>query len=105
MSDGVKISEPRATVQIEPLLLRKDEAAQMLSISPRLFDDLVAVGFIGKTKIGGVVAYEVDELRAFVSQAKREPDKIQAALEKLRGTRDARRNGVAKLSPGLNFTK
>jgi hypothetical protein len=85
------ITEPGVRVQVEPLLLRKPVAAQLLTVSPRMFDDLVDAGLIGKVRIGGVVAFDVDELRAFVREAQRHPEKIQNALEKLRMRREARR--------------
>ena len=64
--------EPRAIVQIEPLLLRKDEAARVLSMSPRMFEDLLLAGLIGKVQIGGLVLFDVEELRGFVRQVRRE---------------------------------
>jgi hypothetical protein len=93
------IAEPRVTVQVEPLLLRKADAARLLSISPRTFDDLVDAGLIGKWKLGGVTAFDVDDLRAFVRRNKREPEKVQAALSKLRSARKARRESDANSAP------
>jgi hypothetical protein len=91
MQDEPPIAEPRVSVQVEPLLLRKAEAARVLSVSPRLFDDLVLSGLIGKVKIGGVVAFDLEELRAFVRQARSDPESVQAVIDKLRGQRELRR--------------
>jgi hypothetical protein len=58
------------SVQIEPLLLRKEEAARALALSPRTFENLVLAGLIGKVQIGGLVMYDVEDLRAFVRQVR-----------------------------------
>lgn len=91
------ITQPRVSVQVEPLLLRKPDAARVLSVSPRVFDDLVLAGLIGKVRIGGVVAFDLEELRTFVRQAKRDPEMVRAPLEKLRAETKARR--ARKFSP------
>jgi hypothetical protein len=72
MRDDTTITEPRAVVQVEPLLLRKDEAARVLGMSPRMFDDLLLAGLIGKVQIGGLVLFDVEELRAFVRDVRRD---------------------------------
>jgi hypothetical protein len=71
MSNDARIFQSTIQVQIEPMLLRREEAARVLGVSPRLFDDLVLAGLISKVKVGGVVAFDPDDLRAFVRQAKR----------------------------------
>ncbi len=100
MSNSDTIIESRLSVQIAPLLVRRVDAAKLLAISPRAFDDLVDAGLLGKTRIGGVVAFDIEELRAFVRQCRHDPAAIQAALEKLRATRKDRRESLAKSSPG-----
>ncbi len=103
MPDDKNIIEPRVSVQVEPLLLRRVDAARVLSVSPRLFDDLVLAGLIGKVRIGGVVAFALEELRAFVRQAKREnydSSKIHALIEKSKSQRNSLRQSPAKSSPG-----
>lgn len=72
MSNTDAKTELRAVVQIEPLLLRKEEAARVLSMSPRMFDDLLLAGVVGRVQIGGLVLFDVEELRAFVRQVRRE---------------------------------
>lgn len=89
-------TEPRLSVQIEPVLVRRSDAARLLAISPRQFDDLVDAGLVGKVRIGGVVAFAVEDLRAYVRQSQRDPESTQAALEKLRNDRKARRESAAK---------
>jgi excisionase family DNA binding protein len=82
----------RAIVQIEPLLLRKEEAALVLGVSPRTFDDLVLANLIGKIRVGGSVRYDVEDLRAFVRQARQEhltKNKIAALIEENKPKRQA----------------
>jgi hypothetical protein len=74
-----------ASVQIEPLLLRKDEAARVLGMSPRTFDDLVLAELVGKVQIGGLVLFDVEELRAFVRRVRRDglsKSRIEDLVEK-----------------------
>ena len=70
MSDKTKAVDPPAMVQIEPLLLRKGEAARALGMSPRFFEDLVLAGLVSKVQIGGLVLFDVEELRAFVNKVR-----------------------------------
>ena len=87
------VSKLRAIVQIEPLLLRKDEAALVLSVSPRTFDDLVLAGLIGKVHLGGLVLYDVEELRAFVRQARQDgltKSRISDLIEKHKPNRQTK---------------
>jgi excisionase family DNA binding protein len=95
----------RMSVQVEPLLLRKDEAARVLGMSSRTFEDLVLAGLIGKVQIGGLVLYDVEELRAFVRQVRREglsKTRLAALIE----SRKAERRALpAKSSPGQEFAK
>jgi hypothetical protein len=100
MTKDATIVEPHLHVQIEPLLVRRGDAAQLLSVSPRMFDDLVDSGLIGKVRIGGVVAFDPQDLRAFVKRARREPEKVQAAIDKLRSARKVRRDDAGQPSPG-----
>jgi hypothetical protein len=82
----------RVSVQIEPILVRKDVAAQMLGMSPRTFDDLMLAGLISKVKIGGLTLFAVNELRAFAEQIPCEGlmrDKIAAMIEANRTNRRA----------------
>jgi hypothetical protein len=60
----------RLSVQIEPLMLCREDAAAVLSISPRKLDEWVSRGLIPKWKVDGVVRFAVDELRAFVASQK-----------------------------------
>jgi hypothetical protein len=99
MHDDAIIDEPSIGVKIEPLLLRRADEARVLTISPRLLDDLVDAGLIGKVRIVVVVAFDIEELRAFVRQAKRDPAEIQKAIENLREQRKARRDTSANSVP------
>lgn len=99
MPDTAPIVEPRLSVQIEPVLVRRVDAARLLAVSTRMFDDLVDAGLIGKTRIGGCVAFAVDELRAFVRQCQGDPVYVQTEVEKLRSRRKARRESEVKSSP------
>jgi hypothetical protein len=99
MADVVNIDEPSIRVGIEPLLLRRADAARVLTVSPRLLDDLVDAGLLGKVRVGGVVAFDIEDLRAFVQRAKRNAAEIQEAIEKLRAARKARRDAMAKSLP------
>jgi hypothetical protein len=98
MRDESTTVEPRLSVQAEPLLVRRQDAAKLLAISPRAFDDLVDAGLIGKTRIGGCVAYGVEELKAFVRQCRLDPESVRVGLEKLRTARERRRASKAKSS-------
>src|SRR5438132_13834562 len=85
MPDEANINVARAIVQIEPLLLRKDEAARVLGMSPRTFEDLVLAELVGKVQIGGLVLFDVEELRAFVRRVRREglsKSRIEDLIEK-----------------------
>lgn len=67
-------NEPTNQYSIEPLLLNRAAAANFLSISPRLVDDLEHRGVLRAVRIPGVrrKAYDVDELRKVVDGWKRE---------------------------------
>ena len=52
------------------LLLKSDEAAVLLSISPRTLWNLARTGVIKPVKIGRSVRFDFDELREFISRAK-----------------------------------
>ncbi len=67
MPDETNIIDPRVSVQIEPLLLRRDDAASVLGISPRKLDEWCSRGLIGKWKVDGVVRFSVEDLRSFVA--------------------------------------
>ena len=85
MPDEANNNGSCASVQIEPLLLRKDEAARVLGMSPRTFEDLVLAELVGKVQIGGLVLYDVEELRAFVRRVRREglsKSRIEDLIEK-----------------------
>jgi hypothetical protein len=99
MVNNAIIDEPVIRVKVEPLLLRRVDAARVLTVSPRLFDDLVDAGLIGKVRIGGVVAFDIEDLRAFVQRAKRNAAEIQEAIEKLRAARKVRRDVMANSLP------
>jgi hypothetical protein len=74
-----------AVVQIEPLLLDKREAARVLGMGTRTFEDLVLAELIGKVKIGGLTLYDVEDLRAFVRRVRREgltKSRIEDLIEK-----------------------
>jgi hypothetical protein len=97
MSDVV--SHTRAIVQIEPLLLRKDESARVLGVSPRTFEDLVLAGLITKVHLGGLVLYDVEELRAFVRQVRRD-GVTKSRLTELIERNKARRRPPAESADG-----
>lgn len=65
-------AKPSATVAIEPALLDERDAAQFLSVSPRLFRELIRRGEVHAIKIPGArrITFEVAELRALVEQWK-----------------------------------
>lgn len=92
-------NETRVSIQIEPLLLRKEEAARVLGVSPRTFDDLVLAGLIGKTQLGGLVLYDVEELRAFVRQVRRDGLTRSRIAELIERSKSQRRASLAKSSP------
>ena len=52
------------------LLLKPEEAAEALAISPRTLWALTNSGEIPKLKIGRCVRYDVDDLRAWVAAQK-----------------------------------
>ena len=82
----------RVSVQIEPLLLRKDEAARVVGMSVRTFEDLVLSGLVGKVHIGGLVLYDVEDLREFVFRVRRDglsKSRIEDLIEKGRAERQA----------------
>src|SRR5262245_39483224 len=56
-------------IHVEPILVRRPEAARLLSVSQRKFDEWVAAGLIARWKFGGSVFFTVDELRRFVKAA------------------------------------
>jgi hypothetical protein len=58
---------------VEPLLLNRVDAARLLSISPRKFDQWVNAGLISKWSFSGVVRFELDGLRAFVANQRPKP--------------------------------
>lgn len=102
MRTNPNIAELTISVQIEPLLLRRDDAARVLSVSPRLFDDLVLAGLISKVKVGGVVAYDPEDLRAFVRQIKRNgysTAEIRALIERAKAHRNGYRQPRSNSSP------
>jgi hypothetical protein len=100
MSDETTIAESRTSVRIEPLLLRKDEAAQVLGMSPRLFDDLLLAGLIGKVRIGGLVLFDVDELRTFVRLVRRESLTKSRLADLIEKNKSQRRASQAKSMAG-----
>ena len=57
-------------VDIEPLLVTRDDAARLLSVSIRKLDLWVDRGLIPKWKLDRVVRFAVDDLRAFVQKHK-----------------------------------
>lgn len=92
MPETPLIIESRVSVRIEPLLLRKAEAAQVLGVSPRTFDDLVLAGLIGKVQIGGLVLFDMEELREFVRKVRSEglsKSRIEDLIERGKARRQA----------------
>ncbi len=100
MSDEIDNHRSRVSVQIEPLLLRKEEAARVLGMSARTFEDLVLAELVGKVQIGGLVLYDVEELRDFVRRVRRDglsKSRIADLIERCkagRQTSPARRQGA-----------
>jgi excisionase family DNA binding protein len=58
-----------ATLSIEPLLLTPDQAARLLSVSPRTLARLTAADEIRAVRLGRSVRYDRRELERWVSQA------------------------------------
>lgn len=100
MADSDNKPDPHALVHIEPLLLRKDEAARALSMSPRMFDDLLLAGVVGRVQIGGLVLFDVEELRAFVRQVRREGLSKSRLAELIERNKERRRMSPAKSVAG-----
>src|SRR4051812_5108883 len=100
MREASPTAEPRAIVQIEPLLLRKDEAARALSMAPRMFEDLILAGLIGKVQIGGLVLFDVEELREFVQQVRREGLAKSRLVDLIERNKAQRRASPAKSVAG-----
>ena len=69
---GVSRHTPEQTSTIEPRLLTKEDAANYLSISPRLLDDLVRRGDIRAVRLPGIrrIAFDTQELGAMVDRWK-----------------------------------
>ncbi len=62
-----------ATTELPRFLYTQDEAAQMLSISIRLVQDLTAMGRLPCRRIGRAVRYTQDDLRSFVDSLEDQP--------------------------------
>ena len=54
----------------DPMLLRPDEAARMLAISPRTLWGLTAAGELAFVSIGHSVRYDISDLREWVASRK-----------------------------------
>ena len=66
---------------IEPILVTRPQAAELLSISVRKLDEWANRGLIRKWKLDGVVRFAVDDLRAFVASQLPEGMAIHAVEE------------------------
>jgi len=55
-------------VPTEPLLLRKREVVQLLGISPRSLDRLIARGQLHRVRLGGSVRFRPQDVRELVEQ-------------------------------------
>jgi excisionase family DNA binding protein len=53
----------------QPLLLTKDQAAELLTISVRMLERLVATGSIVPTRIGGAIRFSPAQLEAFIERS------------------------------------
>jgi excisionase family DNA binding protein len=58
-----------ATVPLEPLLVTPEEAARLLSLSPRTLARLTAAGEIRPVRAGRSVRYDRRELERWIEQA------------------------------------
>jgi hypothetical protein len=93
------------TIRIEPLLLRKEEAARALALSPRTFEDLVLAGLIGKVQIGGLVLYDTEELRSFVERVRREGLSKSRIADLIERNKSQRQPSPANSKAGQRLTK
>jgi len=57
--------------EIEPMLLRPQEAAKLLAISPRKLWQLTNMGEVPVVRIGRSLRYPREELRAWISKRQR----------------------------------
>jgi len=61
------------SVQSEPLLLRKREVVQLLGISSRSLDRLLASGRLPRVRISGSVRIRVEDVRELVERSRERP--------------------------------
>lgn len=62
------------TPSIQPRLVTEYEAAKYLGVSERTVFNLAANGLLKFVKIGAAKRYDVNDLAAFIEQAKGGPD-------------------------------
>ena len=63
-----------STAQLTPLLLRVEEAAKILGLSPHYIRKLADRGDLPKVKLGSRTLFDPADLRAFVEKAKRKKE-------------------------------
>jgi excisionase family DNA binding protein len=60
-------------LQVEPLVLKPLDVAALLQVSRSKVYELIASGEIPSILVGGCVRVRVDELRAYLDDARRRP--------------------------------
>ena len=58
-------TEPRIVVQVEPVLVTREVAADLLGLSSRTVDTLIADGRLPVVRVGRSVRLRVSDLRAW----------------------------------------
>jgi excisionase family DNA binding protein len=66
-NEPLTIEPTRVQLRLEPLLLRRVDAAHVLGLSPRKLDNLARDGLLPKCRIGGLVRFHIDDLRQFAA--------------------------------------
>ena len=66
--DGEAVTHAAPPLGIAPLLLTEEQAAELLSISPRKVWELAASGAIPSVKIGALKRYRRADLQAWVDR-------------------------------------
>lgn len=61
----------RERPQVEPIAVRRLEAARLLNVSIRTLDDLIAKGAIPCKRVGRIVLFSTDELRRWLLEGTR----------------------------------
>lgn len=61
------MSDTQVVIEVEPLLVSRDDAARILAISPREIDNLRAASKIVARRHGRKVLFPIEELRRFAT--------------------------------------